>query len=138
MSDSPVEQLIEALEKLDLEALMALVAPNVQLLTVDGRRGQGEDEVRALFADFVATLRSTRHTVLDQWHMDDVWIAELEGTYELQDWLQLGPLPRAFFLREGPEGITQLHAYGAHERPLTEHRTGEEGMWIGERWIPPL
>ncbi len=67
-----------------------------------------------------------------------MWIAEVDCSYELQDWLQLNALPRAFVLRMGPEGIIDLRAYGAHEQPLTEHRTGEEGMWVGGRWIPPL
>ena len=41
-------------------------------------------------------------------------------------------------MREGSDGIADLRVYGAHEHALSEHRTGEEGMWIGERWIPPL
>ena len=69
---------------------------------------------------------------------DDVWVAEVESSYELRDWLQLNGLPRAYVVHEGPDGIREVHAYGAHERPLTEHRTGEEGTWLGGRWIPPL
>ena len=68
----------------------------------------------------------------------DVTNPEVEGAYQLQDYLQLKALPRAFVLRVGPDGITDLRAYGAHERPLTDHRTGEEGMWVGGRWVPPL
>jgi hypothetical protein len=94
--------------------------------------------VRALLIDFVATVRSATHRITAQWHQDDVWIAEVDATYELQDWLQLNALPRAFVLRAGPDGFADVRVYGAHERPLAEHRTGEEGMWIGERWIPPL
>jgi hypothetical protein len=41
-------------------------------------------------------------------------------------------------LRANSAGISDLHVYGAHEHPLAEHRTGEEGMRIGGRWIPPL
>jgi hypothetical protein len=52
--------------------------------------------------------------------------------------MRTSPLPRVFVLREGPDGIADLRVYGSHERWLMEHRTGEEGMWIGERWIPPL
>jgi hypothetical protein len=43
-----------------------------------------------------------------------------------------------FVMREGPNGFVELHVYGAREHPLSDHRTGEEGTRIGERWIPPL
>jgi hypothetical protein len=138
VSDSPIEQLLAAVDKLDLDAVMALLAPDVRFLAVDGRRAQGTQAVRELVADFINQLRSTSHRITAQWHQDDVWIAEVESTYELQDYLQLKALPRAFVLRMGPGGIVDLHVYGAHEQPLTEHRTGEEGMWVGGRWVPPL
>jgi hypothetical protein len=41
-------------------------------------------------------------------------------------------------LREGPGGVAEVNFYGAHERQLTDRRTGEERMRIGGRWIPPL
>jgi SnoaL-like domain len=138
VDDSPLGQFLEAVDRLDVDAVMALAAPDVRILTADGRHAEGADAVRALLADFLGSLRSTAHRITAQWHVDDVWIAEVDATYELRDWLQLNALPRAFVLRMEPEGIADLRAYGAHERPLTEHRTGEEGMWIGDRWIPPL
>ena len=131
-------QLLGAIDKRDVEAAMALVAPDCRLLVVDGRRVKGAAAVRELLTDFVATLRSTTHRVTAQWHQDDVWIAEMEATYELKDWLKLDALPRALVLRDGPDGIVELHAYGAHERPLSEHHAGEEGMLLAGRWIPPL
>lgn len=138
MSESPIQQLLGALDNLDLEAVLALVAPNGRLLTADGRRAEGSDAVRELLAEFLGSVRSTSHRITAQWHQDDVWIAEVEADYDLKDWLRMDGLPRAFVLHEGPDGIADLHVYGAHERPLTEHRTGDEGMWVGERWIPPL
>jgi Arc/MetJ-type ribon-helix-helix transcriptional regulator len=138
VSESPIEKLLEAFDALDIDAVMAQVAPDARLLVADGRRAEGSDAVRDLLTRFAADLRSTAHRITAQWHQDDVWIAEAEADYELRDWLQLTALPRAFILYEGPEGIRDLHVYGAHEHPLTEHRTGEEGMRIGDRWIPPL
>lgn len=138
MSESPVEQLLDAIDKLDVEGAVALLAPDGRLLTVDGRRARGADAVHALLTDFLATVRSTSHQITTQWHVDDVWIAEVDATYELRDWLKLDALPRVFVARMGADGIADLRAYGAHERPLTEHRTGDEGMWIDGRWIPPL
>jgi hypothetical protein len=91
-----------------------------------------------VLASFLATLRTTTHRITAEWHEDNVWIAEVEASYELQDWLQINELPRAFVLRDGPDGFADLRVYGAHERPLTDHRTGEEGMWVGGRWVPPL
>jgi hypothetical protein len=138
VKDSPIERLLKAMDELDVDGAMALMAPDVRFLAVDGRRGAGKDEVRKLVTDFVSTLRSTSHQITAQWHEDDVWIAEVEGSYELQDWLQLNALPRVFLVRLGADGIADLRAYGAHEQPLTDHRTGEEGMWVGGRWVPPL
>jgi hypothetical protein len=83
-------------------------------------------------------LRSSAHRLTAEWHFDNTWIAEAEASYELGDRLQLSALPRAFVVREGPAGIAELRVYGAHELPLTDHRTGEEGLLVGGREIPPL
>lgn len=138
MSQSPIERLLAAIDALDVDALMALTSPDIRILVVDGRRGEGTDAVRALMASFLGQLRSTQHRVTSQWRIDDVWIAEVDVDYELHDYLQLRALPRVFIVRAGEEGISEVRVYGAHEHVLTEHRTGEEGMWIGGHWIPPL
>ena len=138
MNESPIEQLLKAIDELDVDAAMALAAPDIRFLAADGQRGEGIDTVRGFITDFLSALRRTEHRITAQWHQDDTWIAELEGSYELQDYLRLTALPRAVVLRMGPDGIADLRVYGAHERQLTEHRTGEEGMWVGGRWVPPL
>jgi len=138
VSQSPIEQLLDAIAKRDVEGAMALIAPDCRLLVVDGRRAEGEAGVRELFTEFVATVRSTTHRITAQWHQDDVWIAEVEASYELRDRSKISALPRACVLRVGPDGVAELHFYGAHERQLSDHRSGEEGMRIGGRWIPPL
>lgn len=138
MDDSPITKWLDAVDMLDVDAASAMFSADARLLTADGRRAEGFGAVRALLADYLAALRSTSHRITAQWHEDDVWIAEVEANYELRDWLQISALPRAFFLREGPGGIADLRVYGAHEHSLADHPTGEEGMWIGERWIPPL
>lgn len=117
---------------------MALVMPDVRLLAADGSRAEGTEAVRELLGSFLAALRSTAHRITAQWHEDNVWIAEVDADYELQDWLELKALPRVFIVRTGDGAIADLRVYGAHEHPLTDHRTGEEGMWIGTRWVPPL
>ncbi|HEY1590814.1 MAG TPA: nuclear transport factor 2 family protein [Solirubrobacteraceae bacterium] len=138
MSDSPIDTLLNAFDRLDVDSVLASCAPDIRVRTADGRSAEGKDAVRELIASLVSELRSTSHRILAEWHVDDVWVAEVESSYELRDWLQLNGLPRAYVVHEGPDGIREVHAYGAHERPLTEHRTGEEGTWLGGRWIPPL
>ena len=138
MSDSPIDQLLSAIDRLDAVAMVAMLAPEGRLLTVDGRRAQGTEAVRSVLENFLGELRSTAHRVTDQWHVDGVWIAEVEADYELNDYLQINKLPRVFILREGPDGLSDIRVYGAHERPLDEHRTGDEGIWVGGRWVPPL
>jgi SnoaL-like domain len=138
VSDSPIDQLLRAIDRLDVEAVMALMAPECRLLTVDGRRAEGTTAARELVTDFLAKVRSSTHRITDQWHEDNVWIAEVEATYELKDSLEMGALPRAFVARDGPDGFVDLHVYGAHEPPLADHRTGDEGIRIGGLWMPPL
>jgi hypothetical protein len=138
VSESPIEALLDAFDRLDADAIVAMSAPECRVRTADGRAAEGRQAVGELIASLIAELRSTSHRIVAQWHVDAVWIAEVEASYELKDWLRLNALPRAYVVREGPDGICEVHAYGAHERPLTDHRTGDEGMWIGERWIPPL
>jgi ketosteroid isomerase-like protein len=139
VEDSPITRWLQAVDELDIEAAAALFTSDARLLTADGRRAQGIEAVRTVLTEFLGGLRSTTHRITDQWHQGDVWIAEVEASYELKDWMQTSELPRALVVREGSGGaIADLRVYGAHERSLFEHPTGEEGMWIGERWIPPL
>jgi hypothetical protein len=138
VNGSPVTQLLEAIDKLDLDAVMALASPDCRLMTVDGRRAEGAAQMRQLLGAFLSSLRSTSHRVTAEWHVDDVWIGEVEASYELRDWLQMTGLPRVFVLRDGPDGLLDVRVYGARERPLTNHRTGDEPTRVGGRWIAPL
>jgi hypothetical protein len=138
VTESPIEKLLRAFDNADLDAVSALFAPEGRLLTVDGQRAEGSAAVRVALARLFAMLHSTSHRITAQWHQDNVWIAEVEADYELQDRLQLNGVLRAIVLYEGPDGIEDMRVYGARERPLAEHRAGEEGMWIRQRWIPPL
>ncbi len=138
-----MEQLLDAIDSLDVDGVVALLAPDIRLLTADGRRAQGVDAARELLQSFLAVLRSTTHEVTAQWHVDDVWIAEVQASYELRDWLELTALPRAFIARQGSPGISELRVYGAHEHPLTDehtelHSSEPEGVWMGGRFVPPL
>lgn len=138
MNDSPIDRLLAAIDQLDVEAAVALVAPDGRVTTPDGRRAEGQEAVRQLLAGFLATLHSVTHRITAQWHQDNVWIAEVEATYELTDRLRIGALPRAFILRDGPQGFADLRVYGEHERPLADLDSVDVGMRLGGRWMPPL
>jgi hypothetical protein len=138
VAESPIDQLLGALDQFDLDAVTAQFAADINVLLADGRRAQGLDNARPLMTSFAASLHSMHHDVLAQWQAGEMWFAEVAATYELKDRLEL-KIPRAVVLERGPTGgIVVLHVYGAHEHLLTDHRTGEEGMWIGGRWVPPL
>jgi SnoaL-like domain len=138
VGQSPIEEFLGAVDRLELDAIMALMAPEVRVLVVDGRRAEGIDAVRQLFADFLGQLRATTHRITAEWHEDEVWIAGVDASYELRDWLQLNGLPRAFIVRAGPDGVCELNAYGAHEHQLSNHPTGGKALRVGGRWVPPL
>jgi len=139
VSESPIAAVIRALDSLDAAGVVALLAPECRLLTADGRRAEGRDAVAALLTDFLAELRSTTHRITDEWHPQEVWIAEVEASYVLRDWLELEGLPRVFVLRDGPHGVTDLRVYGAHERRLPDDGGDDpRGVHLGGRWMPPL
>jgi hypothetical protein len=138
VDDSPVAKLLQAIDNRDVDAAMALVTPDVRTLAVDGRRAEGADATRQLVTDFVAGVRSMTHRITAQWHPDDVWIAEVEATYELPDRVTLGALPRVFVVEDGPSGVTALRVYGAHEPSLRDMEAVDEGILVGGHWIPPL
>jgi hypothetical protein len=138
VDESPIQRLIDAIDHLDASAVAAMCAKDCKMLSVNGARANGIDAVKAMVAEYLAGLRSSHHRITAEWHLDNVWIAEMEATYELRDRLLMRDLPRAMFLRDGPDGFCDLRVYGAHERSILDRPTGEEGMWVGERWIPPL
>jgi hypothetical protein len=137
VTESPIEQVLAALDRLDVDAAVALLAPDVRMLLVDGSRATGSAPARELMASFMAQLRSTAHHITAQWHEDDTWIAEVESSYETRDHLRLESIPRAFVVQASDAGITDLRVYGAHEKNLAD-RADRGGIWVGGRWLPPL
>jgi SnoaL-like domain len=137
VEQSPLVELLGAIDKLDVEAAMALCAPDCTFMTVDGRHAEGRPAVTRLLTDFLSVLRSTRHEITAQWHQDEMWFAEALASYELRDWLRLERLRRAFFVRAGADGIREVRVYGANERQLSD-RSHHEPIRIGGRPILPL
>lgn len=139
MKGSPLDEFLRAVDDLDTDAMMALVAPDCRLLTADGRRAVGTEAVRALLGGFLATLYSTTHRVTAEWHVDGVWIAEVDAGYEFkQDRLRLGNLPRAFVARRGPDGLSDLRVYGANEHRIDDADRSEQGVMFAGHRMPPL
>lgn len=138
MSPSPIERVLEACARSDVDGVAALFAPRGRLLIIDGRRAEGAAEVKDLVASVLEDLRSITYELSDQWSVDGVWIAELEGSYERSDGSRVSHLPRAVVLRESDAGITDLHFYGAHEPRLDEYPRGDEGLMLEARWMPSL
>jgi hypothetical protein len=138
MAGSPIQQLLDAVDTLDVDQVMALAAPSPQILIADGRRAQGTDGVRGLLDELFSTLRVARHQITAEWREQDVWIAEVDASYELRDGTQTATLPRAIVGHFGPDGLSELHIYGAHEHRLAEDEETEGGLFLGGRWIPPL
>jgi hypothetical protein len=138
VEESPVVALLTAIDRLDIDAVVALCAEDCSLTSVDGRHAEGRQAVGQLLKDFFSQLRSTSHQVTSQWREGDTWIAEVLATYELKDWLLIENLPRAFFVQATAEGVVAVRAYGGHERPLTDHVTGDETTRIGGRPFLPL
>jgi ketosteroid isomerase-like protein len=138
MGESPIGPFCAAIDSLDADAVMALIAPGGELVLVDGSRAQGTDAVRQLLSDFFKLLRSTTHHVSAEWHDGDVWIAEIAATYERADGMRTGELARAMVLHEQADGIAAVRVYGMQPPLLADPPGQEEGLRLGGRWIPPL
>jgi hypothetical protein len=130
---------LAAIDALDIDAFTSMFASNGRLMSADGRAANDKQAVRHLISEFVADLRATTHTVTSEWHPEpDLWISELDATYELTNYAQLGPYARAMFLRQGPDGIQDLRFYGLHERPLTDSTRAYQEVYGSGRWLPTL
>lgn len=135
---SPVREFLAALDKLDLDAATALLATDCRVLMADGQRSEGRPGIRSILQRLLGGLRATSHTITAEWQFGDMWVAEVDASYEMRDWLYLDHLPRAFFVQRGRDGISDIRVYGAHEQPLTARRGDDDHARIGGRWWLPL
>jgi hypothetical protein len=139
MADSPIRAVLRVIDALDLDATLAMFAETGTLLRTDGRRAEGIERVRASLEQFFSQLRSTSHELSAEWHPEaDVWIGQLTARYELVDFGQHGPYPRAVILRDSPDGIVELSFYGSHELPLAAAEQGYHEVYAAGRWMPTL
>jgi hypothetical protein len=135
--ESPIAQLLSTVDKLDIDAAVGLCTPDCHFAAVDGRSADGRENVHRLLEEFTSTLRSTAHRIAEEWHQNDVWIAEVLADYELRDWLRIEGLPRAFFVRVTTDGIADVRVYGAREQPLGD--VGDDKLArLGGRPVLPL
>ena len=140
---SPLEQFLRAFDRLDADACGALFAADGRLRYVDGHVEEGAQAVRECLRRYFADLRSSEHVVRDQWHLEDVWIAEVEAGCVLADHSILGPVSKVFVIRMSQEGIADLRVYAAgepgfHEASLRHERERHRGILVGGWRLPPL
>lgn len=139
MADSPIAQVLQAIDELDVDASVSLFTDDGRMAATDGRVAKGISEIRGLLGDFLGELRDTEHRVTSQWHVDEeVWIAEVEATYELHNQVRIGPLPRAFVLRDSSRGIVDLRVYGSHEGSLAAMAAEPPGIRVSGHWLPAI
>jgi hypothetical protein len=139
MPESPIAALLKATDALDVDAFVSMFAADGRLLTADGTVAEGAAQVRTVISRFIDELSATSHEITAEWHPDDdVWIAELNATYELKGLGHLGPYPRAVVLRGGPDGVRELRVYGLHELPLTDTAHRYQEVFTGGRWFATL
>jgi hypothetical protein len=139
MSDSPIAAVLAAIDSLDLEGTLELFAPSGNFMTAFGAEANGTEELREELSGFFAGLRGCAHTVETEWHPEPtVWIAEVNATYELEDFSQRGPYKRVLVLRQGEDGIVSLRIYGAHELPLNSSAETYQEVRGPHGWLPTL
>jgi hypothetical protein len=140
---SPLEQLLDAFDRLDADACTALFAPDGRISWVDGQVAEGHAAVQARLTEYFNDLTSMTHVIRDSWHQDHVWIAEIDASYVLEDQSLQGPVAKAMILRMRPEGIGDLRVYAAvepsfHEAERRHERERHRGLVVGDWRLPPL
>jgi hypothetical protein len=139
MPQSPIAAVLKALEALDGDAFMSLFGGAGRLLLTDGTVAEGSDEVRSVIRRFMDDLSAMTYQITSEWHPEDeVWIAEIQATYDLKDHGRRGPYPRVMVVRSGSDGIVDLRIYGRHELPLTESPIHYREVSTGGRWLATL
>ncbi|MDQ6608014.1 MAG: nuclear transport factor 2 family protein [Actinomycetota bacterium] len=140
---SPLEQLLDAFDRLDADACTALFATDGRLSWVDGHVAEGHTAVRARLTEYFDDLTSMTHVVRDSWHLDQVWIAEIDASYVLEDRSLQGPVAKVMILRMRSEGIGDLRVYAAvepsfHAAEQRHQRERDRGLVVGDWRLPPL
>jgi ketosteroid isomerase-like protein len=137
--DTPIQEMLRAVDALDLDGVVALFTAGASLTTAFGDATEGRDRVRDVLGDFLHELRATHHEITHEWHPEDeVWIAEMSATYELSDYSRRGPYQRAIFLRTGDGGIEEMRIYGAHELRLPGAGRQYTEVRAPGGWLPTL
>jgi hypothetical protein len=140
---SPLERFLCTFDRLDADACAAMFSPDGRLRFVDGRVERGTMTVRDCLRGYFAELRSTEHVMRGHWHVDQVWIGEVEASYVLADHSKLGPVSKVFVMRMRDKDIEDLRVYAAgapsfHEAVDRHERERLRGDLVGGRWIAPL
>lgn len=139
VADSLIQELLKALDALDLDAATSLFSSDAELVTTYGQHGRGADQVRSLLGELLGELRATKHTVTSEWNPEPgVSLAEMTATYELKDFSERGPYRRAAILRSANGRIEQLAIYGTHELPLPEAERSYTEVRGPHGWLPTL
>ena len=139
MGESPIRVFIDAIDKLDLEPVIALFAPDGRFTTAFGTEAVGLEQVRGELSKFLSELRATEHQITAEWNPEPgTWIAETTATYELTDFSRRGPYKRAIFARSALGLIEHLTIYGAHELPLPEAERAYTNVRGPHGWMPTL
>jgi SnoaL-like domain len=134
-----MQAVLRALDALDLEAAVALFAPDGSLMTVFGETASGRDRVREVLGVFLQELRGSRHELTSEWNPEQgIWVAEMSATYELTDYSRRGPYARVIVLRAGDGGIDRLDIYGAHEQSLAADGRHYVEVRGADGWLPTL
>jgi SnoaL-like domain len=139
MSESPIPAFLDAVDVLDVEAIMALFAPAAVLTLPFGEEAKGHGELRTVLTTFLAGLRKTEHHLSSEWHPEPVvWIAEVSATYELTDFSHRGPYKRAIIVHASDNLVDHMSVYGAHELPLSEEGRPYMDVRGPRGWLPTL
>ncbi len=134
-----MQAVLRALDALDLEAAVALFAPDGSLTTVFGETASGRERVREVLGAFLLELRRSRHELTSEWNPEEgTWIAEMSASYELSDYSRRGPYARVIILRAGDAGIERLDIYGAHEQSLAVDGPRYTEVRGAHGWLPTL
>lgn len=82
MTQSPIEQLLAALDGLDVDRAAALLTPDIRMVLADGRHAVGAAEVRSLLSSFVVRANTEGIFEMHAYGVYEQTLSEHQGAQE--------------------------------------------------------
>ena len=108
---NPATEMFRASDVLDVDGWVAYLTPDVSFRFGNADPISGRDTVRQAVSEFFATIKGLKHTIVQEWLIDDVNIQKLDVTYtRLDDKVVTIPAANILRVEDGLIADYQIYA----------------------------